>query len=91
MKISKTKSDEMVNHYINLCKERLTKGFKVVEVEVDVPYDNELKDVFPRLYDETRHYGALDGWQFRTIDGYMSKSFDDGDTTYKKYYLKYTL
>jgi hypothetical protein len=47
--------------------------------------------VFPRLYDETRHYGALDGWQFRTIDGYMSKSFDDGDTTYKKYYLKYTL
>ena len=92
MKISKTNSDEMVDHYIKLCQQRLSTGFKVVEVEVDIPYDNELKDVFPRLYDETRQFGMLEGWQFRTIDGYMSKSFDgEDDVTYKKFYLKYTL
>lgn len=91
MKISKTKSDELVEHYIKMCQQRVSTGFKVVEVEVDIPYDNELKDVFPRLYDETRQFGMLDGWQFRTIDGYMSKSFDKEDVTYKKFYLKYTL
>ena len=92
MKISKTKSDELVDHYIKLCQQRIAMGFKVVEVEVDIPYENELKDVFPRLYDETRQYGVLSGWEFKTIDGYMSKAFDgEDDVTYKKFYLKYTL
>jgi hypothetical protein len=91
MKTIKTKSDELFDHYVELCKERIARGFKVVEVEVNIPFDNEMKDVFPRLYDETRQYGVLNGWEFRTIDGYMSKAFDEGDVTYKKFYLKYTL
>ena len=91
MKTIKTKSDELFDHYVELCKERISRGFKVVEVEVNIPFDNEMKDVFPRLYDETRQYGVLNGWEFRTIDGYMSKAFDEGDVTYKKFYLKYTL
>ena len=79
---------------LDLCLEYKSKGFKIVEFELQFDIAGNVRNM---LYNETHEYGMLNGFAFidfpYTINGErfdrMSQDVEHNGERYKKYILKY--
>ncbi len=84
---------ESIESHVQLCLERQSKGFKVVEIDVPFAYSSQL---FALMNDELTYDGRLKDWQFGVFssgefEGKMGMTFVEDGMVFKKYFLKYTL
>lgn len=81
-------SDFYFNECIHLCKDRVSKGFSVLEYSVPQEFANDFRN---RIYDEFHLHGILHGWVIKHYpDGRMAKVEEIDGVPHRTYYLKYT-
>ena len=84
---------DSVEQHVQTCVDRVSKGFKVVEVEVPLEHSSK---VFTLLNDEISYGVRMYGWEFGVFtqgefEGRMAQTFTVDNRVFKRYFLKYTL
>jgi hypothetical protein len=84
---------DSVEQHVQVCIDRVNKGFKVVEVEVPLQYASK---VFTHLNEEISYGKRMNGWVFGMFtqgefEGKMAQQFTKDGAEHKRYFLKYTL
>ena len=84
---------ESVEQHIQTCVDRVSTGFKVVEVEVPLEHSSK---VFTLLSNEISYGVRMCGWVFGVFsqgefEGKMAQTFTVDNRVFKRYFLKYTL